>query len=137
MGATVSAAKVESDGAVTILDGRAEQDEAITAEDVKDAEKLARLLARALSSIAALKRAWVPRRVYFHDVSTSGTAGVPVSHHLEHGLGGRVNWWTVDWDLYGDLEPILGRDDALTTDTTLVLTSYAAGTMTICVEAAG
>lgn len=131
----MSAAKVASDGAVTVLDGRGEPDEAVTADDAKDASKLARLLGRLLSDVAALRRAWAPRSIDFEDVTVS-TAGAQVA--LAHNFGGRVRWWICGWQSSGTSAPVLRESSSVTTDeNTLYLQSYVAGTACIRVEEAG
>ena len=130
----MSAALVNSDGAIRSLDRQAGADEIITEADVQDPAKLARSLAAAYKALAALRRAWAPRRLDFEDVPVS-TAGATVS--LEHDMGGRVRWHLVGWRSPGTSAPILKEETDLTTDRTLVLMSYVAGTATIRVEEAG
>lgn len=134
MGAPISgSARIASDGTVTQLDGRAATAEAITEDDVADAAKLTRLLARVLTDIAALRRRFVPRRLDFEDVAVLST-GATVQ--LQHGFGGRVRWWVAGWQCPTNVAPILREDTALTDVNTIVLRSYVAGTVTIRVEAA-
>lgn len=131
----MSAARIDSAGLVKVLDGRAEPDEVITAEDVQDAPKLARLFARTLSMVASLRRAWAPRRIDFEDVPVS-TLAAEVS--LAHGFNGRVRWWICGWQSSGTTAPILRESTATVSDAnTLVLQSYVAGTVCIRVEEAG
>ncbi len=129
----MSAARIDSSGAVAILDGMADPDEIITEDDVQDAKKLARYLARCLKQTAELQRRANPRRIDFEDVTVS-TAGAVVS--LEHGFGGRVRWWVVGWQSAAVTAPYLVESTTATTDRTLVLRSYVAGAATIRVEAA-
>ncbi len=130
----MSAARIAADGTVTRLDGRADAEEIITDDDVKEPAKLTRLLSRILSNVAALKRVSAPRRLDFEDVVVS-TAGASVP--LQHNLNGRVRWSVVDWECATNVAPILRKDATNTTASTLVLLSYVAGTATIRVEAAG
>lgn len=133
----MSASKIDVAGKVTILDGRAEPDEVITEADVKDAPKLARVIGRMLATLATLRRAWAPRRIDFEDIPV-GSIGATVQP-LEHGFKGRVRWWVVGWQNSSGAGPSLRETTAAagSTDTTLVLQSYIAGTATIRVEEAG
>jgi hypothetical protein len=131
--APVSAARIESDGKVRQLDGKAEPAEVFNEEDAKDSAKVARQMARLLREVAALRRQYVTRRIDFEDV-TVGSGGASVT--LEHGFGGRVVWWVVDWADVGGVSHNFAKSPA-TTDNTLVLYSYISGTATIRVEAAG
>ncbi len=129
----MSAARISRDGTVTRLDGRADAEEVITEDDVKEPAKVTRLLSRILSNIAALKRVSAPSRFDFEDVAVS-TSGASVT--LQHNINGRVRWWVVDWECVTNAAPILRKDATNTTASTLVLLSYVAGTATIRVEAA-
>ena len=127
----MSAAKINGT-TVTQLDGKAGPDEAVTENDVKDAAKLAKMLARVLATLAGLRRAWAPTTVDFEDVAvTTGGATVP----FQHNFNGRVRWWVVGWQSAASTAPYLREDTTLTTASTLVLKSYVAGTVTIRVEA--
>jgi hypothetical protein len=127
------AATVPASGVVRQLDRPASPDEVMSEVDAQNAVKLARVLLRILKDVATLKRRWWPDRIDFEDFPVS-TAGATVT--LNHGLGGRVRWWLVDWESSGTTAPILKRTSATTNDS-LVLASYVAGTATIRVEAAG
>ena len=128
------AAVVESDGTMRQLDGRAEPDFVVEAKDVEDPPRLARLLQIMLRELARLRLAWAPRRVDFKDV-TCGTGGALI--RLEHGFGGAVRWWVVDWQISAASgAPILQRYTG-TDENTLVLWSDKAGVATIRVEEAG
>lgn len=130
----MSSARIASDGAVTVLDGRSEPDEIISTPDIEDPVKLARRLAVMSKDIAGLRREWRPSLLDFEDTPVS-TAGAAVQ--LQHSFGGRVRWWVVDWECASNAAPILRKDDSSTTSDTLVLKSYVAGTATIRVESAG
>ncbi len=130
----MSAARIEADGRVKILDGKAEPDAVVTESDAKDPAKLARLLARLLKDIATVRRRFTAKRIDFEDVAVS-TAGATVS--LQHNLNGRVRWWLAGWQSSGTTAPILKESATATTAQTLVLMSYVAGTATIRVEGAG
>lgn len=129
-------AYVDSDGTVNQLDGRAEPDEVITADDVKDADKLSRMLARVLREIAAIKRRHWPQRVVFRDVAITGTTMSPQTKRFAHGLGGRVHWWSGGWTSGSTSGPHL-RQTTATTDDELVLETHSTGTFTLIVEEAG
>lgn len=125
-------ANIKNDSSVKQLDRRAEPDEQVTEEQVKDSSRLGRLLMTMLRDIALLKRRWAPRRMDFEDVVVDGTA--TTKYRLTHKFGGRVRWWPVDW-LYPSASGLAKHSD--TDNDTLVLVSYVAGTVTIRVEEAG
>lgn len=134
----MSAAKVDSVGKVTNLDGRAETDEVVTEADVQDAKKLSRLLVRLLSTVATLRRQFAPRRIDFEDVPCF-TLGTQIA--LQHNFNGRVRWWVVGWQSGGGSAYIL-RELAVAAPAspdanTLYLQSFTAGTACIRVEEAG
>jgi hypothetical protein len=117
-------------GSVRQLDRRAEPDEQITQAEVESSEKLSRRLTDMKRVEARLERAWNPRTIDFRDVPV--TSGTPV--RFEHGFGGRVNWWSVDWQAAG--APNFRRH-ADTTNDTLVLDVGTTGTVTMRLEEAG
>ncbi len=127
----MSAARIDAAGAVTTLDGRAEPDETVTENDVKDTAKLAKVLARVLATIALLKRSWTPSRVDFEDCVVTNPFTILT---LEHGFGGRVRWWVVD-----QTSAMSANQTANTTADTLELYIYGDtdGTCTVRVEEAG
>ena len=130
----MSAADIESDGTVKQLDARAQPETVVTAEDVQDAERLARMVQVIVAHVRALERPWAPRRIAFKDV-TCGTSGATITLH--HGFGSAVRWWVVDWQISGASgAPILQRYTG-TDENTLVLWSDKAGVATIRVEEAG
>lgn len=129
----MSSARIDSASKVYPLDSPAAPDEVVTEKDVQEPPKLSRMLLRLLKDVASLKRLWTPSRIDFEDQAVS-TAGAVVT--LNHGFGGRVRWWIVDWQATGTAAPVLKRTTATTNDA-LVLASYVAGTATIRVEAAG
>lgn len=124
------AALVDSDGNARPLDGKAPARATFTAEDAKDPEKVARLIAGLLDDVAELRRRYAPRWVDFEDVAVS-SGGSTLT--LEHGFGGRVRWWIVDCSS----NVTVASKSTATTDDTLVLsmTTAADGTATIRVEA--
>lgn len=119
---------VNSAGVITRLGIRRQPDRTTTTADVQDPEKLARAV-QALEKATAT--ASTAKSVDFQDVAVS-PAGALVS--LPHGFGTRVRWWLVDWESSGTSAPVLKRD-ATSTNDTLVLASYVAGTVTIRIEA--
>lgn len=123
---------IDRDGTVRQLDLRAEPEEQVLEEHVKDPARVVRILMGLLRDVARLKRLWRPRRVDFEDRAFDATG--TTKYRLPHGLGGRVRWWVVDWQ--GAAGPQLARHDD-SDDTALVLVSYVAGTATIRVEDAG
>jgi hypothetical protein len=131
VGGAVSAAIVNSDGGVRQLDARAGEPISVTADDVKDADKLARMLQDALRQLAEFKREWRPRRLYFRDQTVDDTGST--KYRLTHNFGGLVNYVAVRED--GGYADLRVHDD--TDGNTLVLVSYSAATLTILVEEAG
>lgn len=131
----MSAAYFDVDGNVVQLDGKASPDEVATAADVADPEKLARMVTALRRDVAELKRRWNPRKTYFRDQVV--TASTTTKIRLEHGFGGRVNFWPCDWKptVAGTEARIERHGDS--DDNTLVVVSNAAGTVTVLVEAAG
>jgi hypothetical protein len=115
------------------LDRPAEPDEQVTPDDAKDSERVARMLMRLLKDVSTLRRSWAPRFVDHEDrvVDATGTT----TYRFPHGFGGRVRWWPVDWK-DASAGPQLERHSD-TDSNTLVLVSYAAGTLTLRIEEAG
>lgn len=89
----MSAARIDTAGRVTVLDGRAEPDETVTEQDVQDAPKLAKLLARLLQNVASLRRTFSPRRIAYE--VAAGSAGALTQ--LAHNFVGRVRWHVSGW----------------------------------------
>jgi hypothetical protein len=130
----MGAAYVDSDGNVVQLDSGGGPPEVVRPEDVADDTKLARMVERILKSIAQLERRWDPEKRWFRDVTVDATG--TTKYRLEHGLGGRVNWYVAHWDGAAGVEVRVDQH-ADTDSDTLVLVSGAAGTVTILVEEAG
>lgn len=126
----MSAAIVESDGVVRQLDKRAGEPIVVTSDDVKDAEKLARLLQQALRENAEERRHWRPRQLYFRDQVVDGTG--TTKYRLTHNFNGRVEYFAGRATDYPRLK-VHDETDA----NTLVLVSGTACTVTILVEEAG
>jgi hypothetical protein len=131
----VSAAYVDSFGDVVKLDGRADVPINVTADDVQDADKLARMLQTALREIAMLRRRWNPDVLFFRDRTVDATAAT--KYRLAHQFAGRVNWYVAKWDPTVAGTEVRLDEHADTDENTLVLVSAAAGVVTIKVEAAG
>ncbi len=130
----MSAARIDSNRKVWPLDGKSQPDQVVTEEDARDPAKVARLLGGLLNDVAGQKRQFTARRIDYEDQSAGGS-GEAIT--LQHNFGGRVRWWVVDWTSGSAAAPILIKSATDTTDATLVLYSYQAGTVTIRVEAAG
>ncbi len=131
----MSAAIVESDGSIRQLDARAGEPINVTSDDVKDAEKLARLLQQSLRENAELRRRWAPREIYFRDQAVTSTTTTKI--RLTHNFNGKVNWKVVRWD-GSAAGSSYGIDEHAETDAnTLVIVSSVAGTATIHVWEAG
>jgi len=87
-------ATVRSDGTVIQHIGRSAELEQVTAEDVKDPERLARALNAIQVEVARNAAATAQEWVEFEDVSSS--LGTNIS--IRHNLGGRVRWAVVQWE---------------------------------------
>ncbi len=128
-------AKVDSAGRVTPLGAKLAPDSVVTEQDVQDPSKLARMVGQALGGITMFLSRWYPRRIDFEDVTVGGAGALTT---LEHGFGGRVRWWVVDWvDSGGGGTAFTLNTHASTTSNTLVLISFTLGLATIRVEEAG
>lgn len=115
------------------LDRQAEPEEQVRPEDVKDADKLARLLMRLLRDVARMRRRFLPEYLEHEDRVFDAT-GTTV-YRLPHNLNARVRWWVTDWS-GATAGPRLVRHSS-TDANTLCLTSYTAGTGTIRIQGAG
>lgn len=133
-GALVSFTARISGSTVTQVDRPASPDAVVTEEDVKDPSKLARLVMSIAKDVAQLRRRFAPRRIDFEDVEVDNTG--TTLYRFEHGFGGRVRWWPVDFEGAGATSAALARHSSSDNDT-LVLYSLEAGTATIRVEEAG
>ncbi len=129
-------AVVPQNGPIRQLDAPAEPDEQVTPEQVQDTDRLARLLMRMLRDLAVLRRRFWPQHIDFEDLTFDSTGTTKT--RLQHGFGGRVRWWLVDWQkgTEAPLAPALSRH-ADTDNNTLVLISGVEGKGTIRVEEAG
>lgn len=119
-------------GPIRQIDSPAQAEEQITAEQVGDAERLARLLQRDRGDIDELQRRFAANHVDHEDrvVDATGTK----LHRFPHFFGGRVRYWAVEWS--GAAAPNLSKHSSTTNDT-LVLTSTVAGTVTLRIEESG
>lgn len=136
----MSVAYVTNEGLMVHLDAKAPSRIVITAADVQDPEKLARLLEDAHRRVQELERRDNRSRVYFRDVVITDDTGA-VQYRFEHRFGGRVNYSAVDWTpsgIYqGPPQFDVDRTSTGTDEDALVLLSYWTGTMTLAVEEAG
>ncbi len=130
----MSAGRLTADGKLTRLDARAGAPEVLTKKDVEDTDNLATVLNDLRADVAEERSNFRPSRLDFEDFPVSGGG---FALRLNHGFGGRVRWYVVDWQSSGTSAPILKNDTTQTDMTTLVLLSYVAGTVTVRVEAAG
>jgi hypothetical protein len=126
-------ARVDSDGTITQLGTRPVPDEVVTAEDAKDPEKVAKILARLLAGMAEQKRRWAPRRMDFAGV----VVAVGSYTTLQHNFAGAVHWWIINWQSTGAGNATQFIDTDFSDDNSLVLFSGESGIATIRVEAAG
>lgn len=130
----VGAAKITSTGKVVPLGPRSSPNDVVSVDDVRDPNKLARILGDVFEAVSMLLARWYPRRLDFEDVAV-GASGAGLT--LQHNFGGRVRYWVVDWSPSGTAAaPILVRGVETTKDT-LVLYSYYAGVATIRLEESG
>lgn len=124
---------VFASGKVRQLDKLSRPDDQITEEQVKDPERLSRMMQDILRNIAKLQRRWSPRFAEHEDVQVDGTG--TTKYRFAHRFGKRVRWWPVDWaDATGGAQLVEHSD---TDENTLVLVSYEAGTVTLRIEEAG
>lgn len=130
-------ANVAGDGTVTQLDGALEPDENITEESVKEPRFLARFLLRLFREVTALKRLWLPRRIDFQGIVSTGTSAAPQTVRLDHGLACPVVYWIVKAQTPGAVTLPLISETTETSENTLVVKVYFPATLTIRVEEAG
>ncbi len=127
-------ANIPLNGPVVQLDGRVEPDESVSPEDMKDANRVSRLLARILRDLAQIARLWRPRRLDFEGRTYLGD-GTTV-YRLEHRFGGSVRITAVNWDSSG-----AGAFDyslvASSNLNTAAFVTHVAGTGTVRIEEAG
>jgi hypothetical protein len=129
----VSSARIDASGNVYPLDRKVEPAEVFSEEDAKDPAKLARAVQRLLKASTEAARRLEPGRLDFEDRAvTSGT-----DLRLEHGFGGRVRWWVVDWQPTTPGDAALFERSADTDNDALVLEVGNSGTVTVRVEEAG
>lgn len=133
----MSASVATQDGRIRKLDKPTEASEVITAADVQDAEKLARLMQELKSQVADLAGRWNPRVIDFERVPTTGTGGAPVALRLAHSLNGRVRYWVTGWESPSAFSLNFIENTAQTDANTLVLTMYCTGTISVRIEEAG
>ncbi len=126
-------AKVDASGRVMPLGPRPAPDLSVTADDVKDASKLARFVGKLYADVAALRARWYPRSVDFEDIVVT----VGNDKALHHGFNARVRWWVVDWVSTGGGSATQFETQNTTDANTLVLYSGESGVATIRVEEAG
>lgn len=129
----MSAAIVRRGGTIDRLDGRAASDVNITAKDVEDPERLARLVQEQARRVSDIDGRWRPERVDHEDRAV--VSGTPL--RLEHGFGGRVRWWIVDWQPTTPGDAALFERASGTDTNTLVLNVGNSGTVSVRVERAG
>lgn len=135
----MSWAVVDSDGAVKQLDARPTAEPRITAADVADAEKLARIIQGLREDVRELQRGYRPDVVEFRDVAITAGAFVRLAHNLGTT---RVNVHEVRWvpkSTASNWECHLLLDTSKSDDNVAVLlaSSVTAGTATIRIERAG
>lgn len=124
-------ARIDSSGTVITLASQAGLDEVVSAEDVKDPAKLAQILTRILKAQSEIRRRQQPRWIDFEDVAVTN-AGT-VLYRFEHGFGGRVRWWPVNWtSALNDWLYLV--EDSTTDENTLVLRSFSGGTVTVRIQ---
>jgi hypothetical protein len=133
----VSAIVSVRDGSVRQLDSRAEPDQEVTEEQVKDLPQLARILMSVLRDLALLKRRWWPRSITFRDIVSTGSSGSPQTFRLTHNFGGAVEYEVVDIALPGTVAiPLVSRAGS-SDQNTLVVQVYYEATLAIRVTEGG
>jgi len=130
-------ANVEADGTVKQLDRRPGPDENISDEEVRDNSLLAKILLRIFRDVATLKRRWVPRRMDFRGIVSTGNASAPQTVRLAHGMGGPVVWWVVRATALGAGSLKFIEELSTSTEDRLDLSVMFEATLTIRVEEAG
>ncbi len=127
-------ANIPAQGPAVQLDGRAAPDESISPEDVKDADRVSRLLSRITRDLARIAQLWRPRRLDFEGRAYLGD-GTTV-YRLEHRFGGAVRITAVNWDSGGTGAFDYSLDASSNLNTAAFVT-HVAGTGTIRIEEAG
>lgn len=118
------------------LDGKTEPEETITAADVSDSQKLARLLTRVVKALASQRRRFHPRWTVFEDVKVDATG--TTKYRLVHNFDGLIRWSVVGWKATAPGAGGSEIDQHVDSDEdTLVIVSARAGTVAIRVEEAG
>lgn len=130
------------DKRVRPLEKKVEPEEAVTAEDVKDPQKLSQLLQRLLKRQTELERRWSPRRIDFENIESDGSSGTPYQVRLAHMFDGPVRWWAVnkngtDFSDADAIREAVDASGALSDRNTLVLNIFHIVELTIRVEEAG
>lgn len=120
-------------GKIRQLDGLAGPDEQVTPDQIEDKERAARLLMQILKDVASLKRRFWPKRMTFESKAVDATG--TTKYRFKHGINARVRWWPVDWS-GASAGPQLARHEDSDSNT-LVLVSYASGTVALRIEEAG
>lgn len=131
-------ALVFTDGRVRQLDKPQTGKDRFTPEQAADGAALARKVQDLEDRLARIERQWntTRRDVTFVDVVTTGSLGSPQTLRFPHGLGGRV-WPTLLSMTAGGNDFRLEYSAALSTNDTLVMTSYSTGTFSLRVEEMG
>ncbi len=130
-------ANVEADSTIKQLDRKADPDENITEDAVKDSKQLARFLLRLFRDVASLKRRWSPRRLDFRGAISTGSLISPARLTFQHNFGGPVVYWLVR------LTNPTGADNTLivevegTDENKLVVDVYFPATFTLRIEESG
>lgn len=125
------------DGSARQLDTGRQADEVVSAEEIADAPKLARLLTRMLGETARIQRRWQPSYIDFTDIVTTGGDIAPSRFTLTHRFGGEVRFWIVDLTKpVGALSSLLSRVET-SDENNLVLDAFFAATITVRVEEVG
>lgn len=128
-------AVVNRAGKIRSLDKPAEPSQEVTEDRIEDKGFMARLLMGILRDVASLLRRREVTVTDFEDVEVDSSGST--KYRFPHGFKGRVRWWPCGFrDALDSLGANLS-EDADTDDNTLVLVSWARGTVDVRVEKAG
>jgi len=125
------------------LEGSKQTDEVVTVDDVRDPEKLARLLTRVLAKQADIERQWRPKYNDYENVVCAGTDSSPQELRFTHMFDGPVRWWVTSCRKGGTValpyvQEAHNTDGSPKSDqNTLVLLVFFEATLAIRIQEAG
>ncbi len=126
------------------LDLKPQPDEVVTPEDAVDGFKLGRLLTRVLRELAAARRRFLPRRITYRGIPSTGSDLSAQRVRLVHNFSAPVEWWVVGLSGTGGAVTLPQISEGLdvnghpaSTANVLEIDVYFPGTLTIRVEESG